>query len=333
MLYSKSSRVYSMISVSRTNLPSLKLYNSYLRRIWHSNWLTNNGELVQELEKKIQERLKVKNVVCTANGTLALMIAIRAMGLKGKFYTSPISFIATVSGPVWEGLKPVFVDLDEKYTKGPVISTHTYGVPHLVEGVRPVIYDASHAFIVKHKGRSILSYGDVSIVSFNAVKIFQTVEGGALVTNNDNLAKKARWMRNFGFKTRYSFWGTGINAKMSEFHAAMGLCMLQNLDKMIKRYDQICDVYNKNFGYDYHDVIYYPLYYSSEKKVVAAIKEFEKNDIFPRRYFYPPLNKVFGGKKCPLAEKKSRTVLALPLYHELTNKQIDLVVKIAKKTL
>lgn len=120
---------------------------------------------------------------------------------------------------------------------------------------------------------------------------------------------------------------------MSEFHAAMGLCMLPYIDKMILRYNKIIDIYNKQLGYDYHDVTYYPIYYSSEQKVKKAIIEFEKHDIYPRRYFYPPLNKVFNGKKCPLAEKKSRTVLCLPLYYELTKEQIDLVIKIAKKTL
>lgn len=322
-----------MISVSRTNLPSLRQYNYFLKRIWRSNWLTNNGELVQELERKLEQRFNVKHVVCTANGTSALQIAIRALGLKGNFYTSPYSFIATVSAPVWEGLKPIFVDLNEEYTKGPVISTHVYGIPNIINKVSPIIYDASHAFIVKYKGKSILSYGDVSIISFHAAKIFQTVEGGAVVTNNDEIAQKARWMRNYGFKTRYSFWGTGINAKMSEFHAAMGLCMLTYIDKMIKRYNKILNIYNNHLGYDYHDVIYYPIYYSSEQKMKKAIKEFEKHDIYPRRYFYPPLNKVFGGKKCPVAEKKSRTVLCLPLYYELTPKQISLVIKIAKKTL
>ncbi|MEK7112630.1 MAG: DegT/DnrJ/EryC1/StrS family aminotransferase, partial [Patescibacteria group bacterium] len=196
------------IFISRTYLPPLRKYNKYLKKIWKANWLTNNGELVQELERKLKKRLGVKHVVCVDHGTSALIISARALGIKKKIYTSPYSFIASVSSMVWEGIKPIFVDLDEPF-RGPALVTHVYGTPQLTNA-SPVIYDASHAFAVKFGGKSILSYGDVSAISFNAVKLFQTAEARAIVTKNDEIAEKARSMRNFGFRDRYSYQGTGI---------------------------------------------------------------------------------------------------------------------------
>jgi dTDP-4-amino-4,6-dideoxygalactose transaminase len=320
-----------MISVSRTYLPDLKEYNKYLERIWKSNWLTNDGELVRELENKLQDYWGVKNVVCVDHGTSAIMLALKALDIKDKIYTSPFSFVATVEAPVWLGIKPEFVDLNEEY-QGPALVTHVYGIPHITN-VSPVIYDASHAFTTTYEGKSILNYGDVSAISFHAVKIFQTVEGGAVVTNNDEIAEKARWLRNHGFKTRYSFYGTGINCKMSEFHAAMGLCSLKLVPQMRKRYDEIIDKYNKALGYKYEQVTYYPIWYDSEAKLIRAIEDFEKNGIFVRRYFYPPLNLVFGGKSCPKAEDAMSRVICLPLYHELKDGEVDSIIKIAKETL
>jgi dTDP-4-amino-4,6-dideoxygalactose transaminase len=318
-----------MIFISRTKLPELRDYVKQIKRIWESNWLTNDGKLVQELEEKLKKYWGVKHVVCVSSGTSALQIAIKALGFK-KVYTHPYSFIATVEAPVWLGVKPIFID-SGKPLKSPALTTHVYGIPHLTNA-SPVIYDASHAFTTKVNGRSILNYGDVSIISFHAVKIFQTVEGGALVTNNDKIAKKARWMRNHGFKTNYEFYGGGINAKMSEFHAAMGLCALPMVEKIRARFDELITRYNEAFGYNHEGVTYYPIWYSSEKKVLRAIRKFEKNGIVPRRYFYPPLNKVFGGKRCPIAEDSMSRVLCLPLYYDLKKKEQDLIIKIAKET-
>jgi dTDP-4-amino-4,6-dideoxygalactose transaminase len=320
-----------MIYISKTNLPPLSKYVKYLKRIWKSNWLTNNGEFVQELEKKLEKRLKVKNVVCVSSGTAATMIAIKALGITKKIYVSPYSYISTVSTPVWMGIKPVFVDFGEKW-KGPALVTHIYGLPNLVD-VSPVIYDASHSFANNYKGKSILSCGDVSIISFHAVKIFQTVEGGALVTNNNEIAEKARWMRNFGFKTKYDFYGAGINCKMSEFHAAMGLCVLPTVDKVKKRYKEIIDKYNKAFGYHHEDVTYYPVWFDTEKDVLEVIKVLERNGIYPRRYFYPPLNKVFNGKKCPTAEDLMSRVLCLPLYYQLKDKEVEQIINLVESAL
>lgn len=320
-----------MIYVSRTRLPKLRDYNKYLKRIWKSNWLTNNGELVQELEKKLKKYWGVKHVICVSSGTSALMIASKILNLK-KVYTSPYSFIATVGSMVWSGVKPIFIDDEEEY-KSPALVTHVYGMPQSTNA-KPVIYDASHAFAVKRNGESILNWGDMSIISFHAVKIFQTVEGGAIVTNNDEYAEKARWMRNHGYKDLYSFHGAGMNAKMSEFHAAMGLCALKMIPSTLKKYKHLIKRYNRALEYDWDtDITYYPIYYSSERELLKAIEKFEENGIYPRRYFYPPLNWVFGGKECPFAEDLMSRVLALPLYYSLTNKEQDKVIKIAKETL
>lgn len=316
--------------ISRTQLPSLESYNKYLKRIWKANWLTNNGELVQGLEGKLAKRFGVKHVVCVSSGTSAILLTLRAMDIKKELFVSPYSFIATVSAPLFLGIKLRFVDIDEEYQE-PALITHLYGAPY-VKDVKPVIYDASHAFTTMYEGKSILTYGDVSIISFNAVKIFQTGEGGAVVTNNDEIAEKIRWMRNFGFKDRYSFQGIGINCKMSEFHAAMGLASLPLVNRIRKRFNQLIRRYNKAFGYDYKQLTYYPLYYETEKDVKWAIEVFEKHSIYPRRYFYPPLNKVFGGKSCPVAEALSKRVLCLPLYYSLTDKEQNKIIQIAKET-
>lgn len=327
----KDIQIKESIYISRTYLPPLATYNRYLQKIWKSHWLTNDGELMRELEDKLQQRLGVKHVVCVSNGTSAIAIALKALGITKEIYVSPYNFIATVEAPVWMGIKPRFVDLDEEH-RGPALVTHVYGIPYIVDA-KPVIYDASHAFTTMYKGKSILACGDVSIISFHAVKIFQTVEGGAVVTNNDEIAEKARWMRNHGYKTRHSFHGTGFNFKMSEFHAAMGLSSLPLVDKMRSRYDQIIDRYNRALGYKHQQVTYYPIWYESEDKALKAIAEFERNKIFVRRYFYPPLNQVFGGKRCPKAEDSMSRVVALPLYYELTNRQVEKIIKVARNTL
>jgi dTDP-4-amino-4,6-dideoxygalactose transaminase len=320
-----------MITVSRTLLPKLSDYNKYLKRIWANNWLTNDGELVRELEKKLEKYWGAKNVICVDHGTSALILLIKALDIKDYIYTSPYSFIATVSAPVWLGVKPIFVDLNEEYGD-PALVTHVYGIPSLIKN-KNVIYDASHAFAVKHNGKYIVNYGLASAISFHAVKTFQTVEGGAVVTNNDELADKIRWMRNHGFKSRYTFYGTGINCKMSEFHAAMGLCSLPLVEKIITRYAEIIKQYNEAFNQNLKDVTYYPLWYPSETKLLQAIEHFEKESIFVRRYFYPPLNRVFDGKPCPLAEDSMSRVLALPLYYELSDKDVNKIISIAKDSL
>lgn len=319
-----------MIYITRTHLPSLKNYNKYLKRIWESNWLTNDGELVKELEENLKAYWKVKNVVCVSSGTAALLVALKALNITRKIYVSPNSFVSTVSAPLFLGIKPKFYDLDED-PKNPAIVTHLYGIPQIVK-IKPVIYDASHAFPVKYKGKFLVSYGDISIVSFHAVKIFQTGEGGAVITNNDKLAEKARLIRNFGWDGRYIIKGIGVNFKMSEFHAAMGLCNLPKINRIFEKYNKIASIYNKYLGYNHKDMTYYPVWYSSEEKLLKAVKRFEENGISPRRYFYPPLNKIFGGKRCPIAENYMSRVLCFPFYYDLKNDEIQKIIKIYEET-
>ena len=318
-----------MLTTCRTWLPPRKEYNKYLKRIWKSNILTNHGELTQEFQKKLKEYLGVKHLFLVSNGTIALQIAVKALGLKGKFYTSPLSYVATVSAPVWEGLTPVYVDLDEKFTCGPVIDTHVYGIPRLTDQ-HPVIYDGCHAFGVKHKGKSLLSYGDISITSFHATKMFQAIEGGAIITNRDDLAEKIDWMRFHGHRVkkhkrdRYTFWGVGINAKISEFHSAMGLCMLPKVDKIFNKYQSHIQYYNSILGTKNKDMTYFPYLFRSEEALKRSLTRFHKHKIHPIRYFYPALNtiKYFQGKSCPIAEDFCKRVLCLPLHYKLTKKQI-----------
>lgn len=321
-----------MISVSRTKLPPLKEYTQYLKVIWKSNWLTNNGELLIRLENRIKDYLGVKNVVCVSSGTTALITALKAMGITNKVYVSPNNYIATVSAPVFLGIKPIFVDDGENYGE-PAIFTHLYGIPNIHEEHKNAIYDASHAFPIKYKGRSILSYGRVSIASLHAVKIMQSVEGGILVTEDDEIARKARLIRNFGLVDRYVIEGAGVNFKMSEFHAAMGLCSLNTIDRNLKRLNEISERYNKALGYTHKDVTYYPVWYKKEEDLIKALRLFEQNGIYPRRYFYPPLNKVFGGKDCPKTEDLMSRVLALPLYYDLKLSDQKRIIEIAKETL
>ena len=318
-----------MIHISKSFMPPLATYNKYLKGIWKTHILTSqSGEFVTQLERKLKKYWKVKNVVCVVNGTAAIQIVLRALDIK-EIYTSPFSFIATCAAPAWLGIKLKFIDFDELYPEDkPVLSTHVYGIPEFVRG-KPVIYDASHAFTTE----DIMNYGEASIISFSAVKVFQTGEGGAIVTNNNELAEKARIMRNYGLEDRYNATSLGTNAKMSELHAAMGLSVLPYVKKIRKKLDKIAEFYNKELGLDkpIGCLLYYPLELLSERKVLRAIKEFESNGIFPRRYFYPPLNKVFGGKKCELAEDYMSRLLTIPYHYYLEQKDLERIVKIAKK--
>jgi len=236
-----------MINVTKTHLPDIDRYKAYIDRIYRSGWITNNGALVQELEEKLKEYLGVRNILLVSNGTLALQICYKALGLTGEAITTPFSFVATTSSLVWEGLSPVFVDISpETLNMDPdrieeairpetscIVPVHVFGNGCDVEKIGQiakkhhlkVVYDAAHAFGVKYNGESILNYGDVSILSFHATKFFHTIEGGAIVTGDDELYEKAKHMINFGITGPESIVGLGINGKMNEFQAAMGLCI------------------------------------------------------------------------------------------------------------
>lgn len=353
-----------MIPVTKPFLPPIEEYEQYLKDIWKRNWLTNNGPLVNELELKLKEHLDLKHLLFVTNGTIALQLAIKALGLKGKIITTPFSYVATTSSIVWEGCEPVFVDIDrETCNIDPakielaitpdtvaILATHVYGNPCDVEAIDKiarsrklkVIYDGAHAFGVKVKGRSIFEYGDISTCSFHATKLFHTVEGGAVVTNDPDLLKKMAYLRNFGHDGPERFADLGINAKNSELHAAMGLVNLKYVDHIISirkslslHYDRFLKTFQgakpriaDNTDYNY---AYYPLIFNTEKLLLAVQETLNQNWIHPRRYFFPSLEDlpyVHPKSRCAVTDEVSKRVLCLPLYDTLTPEEIDMVFRI-----
>jgi dTDP-4-amino-4,6-dideoxygalactose transaminase len=244
-----------MINVTKTYLPDKSKYIEYVNRIFKSGWLTNNGQFVQELEKRLADYLGVENLLVVTNGTLALQIAYRILGLKGQVITTPFTFIATVSSLVWEGLNPVFADInsdtfnispeliEKKISKetSAILPVHVFGNACEVEQIEnlakqhklKLIFDAAHAFGVRYKDSGILNFGDASILSFHSTKIFHTIEGGAVIFRDKKDYEKARLMINFGIAGYDIVKVLGINAKMNEFQAAMGLCILDDIEELI----------------------------------------------------------------------------------------------------
>ena len=345
------------IYVTKSFLPPIEDYIEYLEKIWESNQLTNNGQFVQELEDKLKDYLGVKHLFFVSNGTIALQIAIKALGLHGEVITTPFSYVATTSSLVWEGCQPVFVDIDPQAlcinpdliedaiteeTTG-ILATHVYGIPCAVEKIQKiaqkyrlkVLYDAAHTFGGRFKGKSIVSYGNISTLSFHATKVFHTVEGGAVITDDDALAHLISYMRNFGHKGQEEFWGLGINGKNSEFHAAMGLLNLPHISEIIAGRKKVCEWYDELLGgaditrplipdetlYNY---IYYPVLFPSETALLNAKEHMNAHSIFPRRYFYPSLNHLpyVTQDEFTITDQVAPCVLCLPLYPGLDKSEI-----------
>ena len=341
-----------MINVTKTFLPPLEEYVRHLEKIWTSGQITNNGGLLKELELRLKEFLDVKHLFLTANGTLALQIALRAMGIKGKVITTPFSYVATTGALLWEHCEPVFVDIDpQTYCIDPrkieeaitpeteaILAVHVYGYACDVKAIDAialrhnlkVLYDAAHTFGARLNGRSLASYGNAAALSFHATKLFHTVEGGAVVTEDDELARKMRLCRAFGH-IGDDYFSIGINAKNSELHAAMGLCILPRVPEIIAFRRELSSAYDRHLqdiplvrpkggvGLD-HNFAYYPIVFPSETSLLEAKGAMEAAGFIPRRYFYPPLNRLpyRRGESCPVAEDISARVLCLPLSHEIT---------------
>ena len=356
------------IHITKTTLPPIADYVKYLEAIWERNQVTNNGPLVKELEESLKEYLGVKNLFFVNNGTIAIQIAIKALGLEGEIITTPFSYVATTSAIVWEGCQPVFVDIDPHTLcinpdlieqaitpkTSAILPTHVYGIPCAVNKIEKiahqhglkVLYDAAHAFGVKHIGKSLTAFGDISILSFHATKLFHTIEGGAIITKDDELAHRIKYMRNFGHKGQEEFWGLGINGKNSELHAAMGLCNLPHVKELIARRKQICGWYDEllkktqltkpvlpeKTEYNY---AYYPVLFPNEDQLLVVKKALNDNDIYPRRYFYPSLTELPYIKSSPDLEYSSisQRVLCLPLYIDLSFPQISNIVEIITQNL
>jgi dTDP-4-amino-4,6-dideoxygalactose transaminase len=352
-----------MINVTKPFLPPIEEYQEAIAGIWKRNWLTNNGPLVNELELRLKEYLGVTHMLYINNGTIAIQIAIKALGLKGEIITTPFSYVATTSSIVWEGCTPVFVDIDPESlnidpkkieaaitdkTTG-ILATHVYGNPCDIDAIAKiakkhnlkVIYDAAHCFGTKYKGRSVFEYGDVSTTSFHATKLFHTIEGGAVFTPHSELLKKMAFMRNFGHNGPEDFMEVGINGKNSEMHAAMGVVNLKYIDQICdsrkmqsSRYDDWTVrmkvktlVPNKDCEFN---CSYYPVLFETEEALVKAVTLLNANLIFPRRYFYPSLNtlRYLDKKELPVSEDISRRVLCLPLFHDLSNEEIDFICRL-----
>lgn len=352
-----------MTNVTKTYLPPLEEYHEYLKGIWDRGWITNNGPLVLELEDRLKKYLGVKYVFFVSNGTIALQVSIKALNITGEIITTPFSYVATTSSIVWEGCKPVFADIDrdtlclnpklieEKITSNTsaILATHVYGNPCDTVSIQSiaskyklkVIYDAAHAFGVQSAGKSLLASGDISTLSFHATKLFHTVEGGAIVTNDDELAQKISYMINFGHDGPENFFGLGINGKNSEIHAAMGLCLLPKMGELIKRRKTLSLLYNQllvhasfkrpiiSYGTVYN-YAYYPLIFSSEEVMLKVIAALNSKDIFPRRYFYPALSTLSYVDKqhMKVAEDVSRRILCLPLFYDLTEAMVRNIAQI-----
>jgi dTDP-4-amino-4,6-dideoxygalactose transaminase len=352
-----------MIPVTKPFLPPYEEYESYIRDIWQRQWLTNNGPLVNELEVKLKEYLDVPHMLFVNNGTMALQLAIRALELKGEVITTPFSFIATTSSAMWENCKPVFVDIrtdtwnidPEKIeaaitpNTSAILATHVFGNPCDIDAIDEiarkhnlkVIYDAAHCFGVKYKGQSIFSYGDISTVSFHATKLYHTIEGGAVFTQKPELLKKMAYMRNFGFDGPENFACVGINAKNSEFNAAMGLVNLNYANEILNKRRDIYWYYKdklqglemtmqtitKNTVYNH---AYFPIVLPSEQVMKKMEQYLNANLISPRRYFYPSLNTLSFVDKydCPSSLCISSRILCLPMHHTLTTEEVSFVVRI-----
>lgn len=338
-----------MINVTKTFLPPQSEFGAILKRAWDKGWLTNRGELVKELEARLKTYLQVPNIIATTNGTLPLQIAIKALGLTGEIITTPFSYVASTSTIVWEGCTPVFVDIHHEFltideTKieaaitdktSAVLATHVFGNPCAVEEIEKiakkhklkVIFDAAHCFGVDYKGQSIFNYGDVSSCSFHATKIFHTAEGGAIFCKPE-LFERLYLHHNFGHVNPEKFSGLGINAKMSELQAAMGLAVLPFIDDIIEDRRGVIQQYKKHLSqlqvlkireYTKWNNAYFPVIFKSENDVLKVQKALNDKEIFPRRYFYPSLNTLeyISKQDCPISEDISARILCLPLYSGL----------------
>lgn len=354
-----------MITVTKAYLPNKEKYQTYIDRIYKSGWLTNNGTLTQELEKRLASYLGVKNLICVANGSLALQLAYKALELKGDVITTPFSFVATASTLAWEGLNPIFADIDSSSfnikpdnigslitpTTSAIVPTHVFGNPCEVEKIQDiaekhnlkVVYDAAHAFGVKYKNQSLLNYGDISVMSFHATKLFHTIEGGAIITNDDKLAKKIRLLINFGITSPTTVESLGINAKMNEMEAAMGLCILDEIGTIHTRRKSIWQAYQQHLTdvtfqhwnpYSKNNYAYAPMLFESEAKVLEVEARLKGNDIIPRRYFYPSLDTLDYlqvGQVCKISRNIASRILCLPIYHSLEQDELNKVIRILKE--
>lgn len=350
------------IYVTQPFLPPLEEFIPYLEKIWSNKVLTNGGEFHQRFEKELAEYLGVNHLSLFTNGTLALVTALQALRITGEVITTPFSFVATTHSLWWNNIKPVFVDIEPNTFNldaskietaitprtTAIMPVHVYGNPCDVEAIKSiadtynlkVIYDACHSFGVTLNGESILNFGDLSVLSFHATKVFNTFEGGAIICQDDTMKKRIDFLKNFGFADETTVVAPGINAKMSEFNAALGLVQLKYVNEAIEKRKYIADYYRENLkGIDgieclddiegiKHSYSYFPILIDKDifgRSRDYIYEEFKKYNIYTRRYFYPLISQFPSYKelesatpgKLIVAERISKKVLCLPIYPDL----------------
>lgn len=356
------------IYVTMPTLAPLEEVNELMKGIWTTGVMTHNGPLVQRFEKDAAEHFGVPNLVSCVNGTMGLQMAIRALRLKGEIITTPFTFIATINSILWEGCTPVFVDIDpetlcidpkkieEKITYHTVgiMPVHVFGNCCNIEEIDAiakahhlkVIYDACHSVGVNYKGKSIFTYGDISVTSFHATKMLNTTEGGACFTLDKELDEKLRRIRFFGFENHADIVEDGTNAKMTEVHAAVGLANLKYLDTALadrkKKYAIYKEELSKNGFLSFQKInescnySYFPVIFKDEESLVKVQVKLNESHIFPRRYFYPSVNtftKLLPYTPMPVSEDIARKILCLPLYYTLTMEDMERIMKIVNSTI
>lgn len=364
------------ITVTSPLLPDLEEFNGLLKEIWASKWITNNGQFHKRLEKELAEYLKVPFVSLFTNGTLPLITALQALRITGEVITTPYSFVATTHSLWWNGIKPVFVDIDPatcgldpnkieaaitpKTTA--IMPVHCYGKPCDTKAIQKiadkyglkVIYDAAHAFGVEVDGESILNAGDMSTLSFHATKVYNTIEGGAMVTHDEKTKQRIDYLKNFGFANETTVVAPGINSKMDEIRAAYGLLNLRQVDAAIAARQKVAQHYREalrnspgiTFFEDMpglrHNYSYFPIFIDAErfgKTRDQLYFEMKEANVLGRRYFYPLISDFSTYRSLPSATRENLpnayrladTVLCLPMHHNLSDADTDRVLKFFKK--
>ena len=361
------------VQVTQSALPPLENYLACVRDIFASRWLSNQGQYARRLEQELRQWLGVPVLATCANGTLALQLALRLLGLNGKkVITTPFTYVATLSALLWEGCTPVFADIDpqtlcispeaverclvEHPDAAAILGVHVYGNACDVEaldaiadrhGLR-VLYDAAHAFASRLHGESLFNRGDASVCSFHATKLFHTVEGGCIVTGSAEDQRKLALLRAFGHEGDEHVC-LGINAKLSELHAAMGLCLLPQVPEMIEKRRRLCAAYDAELDMEKNPVLrrpllhpglewnfaYYPVVFADAGAMQAALTALKAENIHPRRYFYPSLTRLpwFPAPPCPVAEDIAGRVLCLPLAADMAPALVSRIAGILRSAL
>jgi dTDP-4-amino-4,6-dideoxygalactose transaminase len=357
------------VTVTKPDIPPLETYIDYLKKIWDSRCLTNDGEFVQLLQEELKDYLKVGNLAVVSNGTLALHLALKAYELEGEVITTPFTFATTTNVILWEGMTPVFADIDpETFNIDPeevekkitekttaILAVHVYGNPCYAEKLQKIankynlklIFDAASAFGVEYKNQSVLSFGDISTLSFHPTKVFNTIEGGAIICKDEDMLEKIKLLRNHGIKSEEEVVVPGTNAKMDEIRAAMGLCNLKMIDEKIQQRKRLYEHYKETLSqyvqfqrvlatrYNYG---YMPVCFHDAKERDRAYSELVRHGIKPRKYFFPltanynyfnnvDLVKLYNLEQ---AFDVSSRVLCLPLYPDLEIEQVNKIVEIIK---